>query len=134
MAVVGWLVTGAVFTAPYLSGDEDHPCVAMEVSESSEVALIANLTDYQNILDAVIDIPQGTVFTAAFSARIRSTIQYARAKVWTYRELEPLLQHGSCRSFGVCDPVVLKQIRDQLFASGDTPPSVFEFVKNLDWD
>lgn len=124
---------GLIFTAPGLTGDDDHPCILLTDDFTAREQVLVNLTDFCNIHGTRVDIPAGTQLSPKFTADKRSTIHYAFAQRYGTQELDDLLGDLRATMYGRCDQDWLEQFRVELFESEDTPPTVITFCEDLDW-
>jgi hypothetical protein len=127
------LRVGLIFTAPGITGDEQHPCVLLTDDLSADEQVIVNLTDHVNIVGHRVDIPAGTNLSVNFQVKKRSTVHYAFAQRYGTQILEDLLGDTRARLYGVCDQIWLDRFRLELFESEDTPPAVIRYCEDLNW-
>lgn len=127
------LVPGLVFTAPGITGDQDHPCILLTDDFTLDEQVIVNLTDFRNIMGPRADLPAGTRLAPSFLVSKRSTIHFGYARRYGTEELFDLLGDLRASLYGPCDPAWLETFRIELFESEDTPPDVINFCIDLEW-
>ena len=124
---------GQSFIPPGATGDTDHLFVILTEWDEEGESVTVNVTDYENVYEPVIDIPAGTPLTPTFTTTKRSTINYAKARKVPSSRIDELLSRGAVQNRGQCDPQWLDKIREELFASPDTPNEILDYCEAFDW-
>jgi hypothetical protein len=124
---------GESFVIPGSTGETDHLMIVITDWDERGDSVTVNITDYENIFDPVIDIPAGVLLTPAFTTTKRSTINYAQARRVPALLMDKVVHSQSVQQKGLCDPNWLARIREQLFASSDTPDPVLNYCEAFDW-